>query len=124
VGAVKSAIHRGRARLQEPEGGSASLRPAPSAALVDRFVAAYNALDLAGMLSLMLDTGTVENVGCGVQIGREAFSGKDGWFHASVYGHREWPGLQYDSPRAQRASSAASRWRSAYQAQGAEAPSR
>jgi RNA polymerase sigma-70 factor (ECF subfamily) len=104
LGAVKAAIHRGRARLQEPEGGSASLRPAPSAALVDRFVAAYNQLDLAGMLALMLDTATVENVGCGVQIGREAFSGKEGWFHASVYGHPEWPEwLQYDSPRMQRA---------------------
>jgi RNA polymerase sigma-70 factor (ECF subfamily) len=104
VGAVKAAIHRGRSRLREPEGGSASLRPAPSAALVDQFVAAYNALDLAGLLGLMLDTASVENVGCGVQIGREAFSGKDGWFHAAVYGHPEWPAwLQYESPRMQRA---------------------
>jgi RNA polymerase sigma-70 factor (ECF subfamily) len=104
VGAVKAAIHRGRSRLQEPEGGSASLRPLPSAALVDQFVAAYNELDLAGMLSLMLDSAQVENVGCGVQIGREAFSSKDGWFHAAVYGHPEWPTwLQYESPRMQRA---------------------
>lgn len=104
VGAVKAAIHRGRSRLQEPEGGAASLRPVPSAALVDQFVTAYNKLDLAGLLSLMLDTASVENVGCGVQIGREAFSGKDGWFHAAVYGHPEWPQwLQYDSPRMQRA---------------------
>jgi RNA polymerase sigma-70 factor (ECF subfamily) len=104
VGAVKSAIHRGRSRLREPEGESASLRPLPSLALVDRFVAAYNALDLAGLLGLMLDTASVENVGCGVQVGREAFSGKDGWFHAAVYGHPEWPEwLQYESPRMQRA---------------------
>jgi len=104
VGAVKAAIHRGRSRLREPEGGSASLRPAPSVALVDQFVAAYNALDLAGLLSLMVDSASVENVGCGVQIGREVFSGKDGWFHAAVYGHPEWPEwLQYESPRMQRA---------------------
>jgi hypothetical protein len=52
----------------------------------------------------MLDTASVENVGCGVQIGRESFGGKDGWFHAAVYGHPEWPEwLQYDSPRMQRA---------------------
>jgi RNA polymerase sigma-70 factor (ECF subfamily) len=102
VGAVKAAIHRGRTRLSEPEGESASRRPAPSVALVDRFVEAYNALDLAALLGLMLDTATVENVGCGVQVGREAFSGKDGWFHAAVYGHPEWPEwLQYDSPRMQ-----------------------
>ena len=104
VGAVKAAIHRGRSRLREPEDGSASLRPAPSVALVDQFVAAYNVLDLAALLGLMLDTASVENVGCGVQIGREAFSGKDGWFHAAVYGHPEWPEwLQYESPRMQRA---------------------
>jgi RNA polymerase sigma-70 factor (ECF subfamily) len=102
VGAVKAALHRGRSRLREPEGESASHRPAPSTQLVDRFVAAYNALDLATLLSLMQDTASVENVGCGVQIGREAFSGKDGWFHAAVYGHPEWPEwLQYDSPRMQ-----------------------
>jgi RNA polymerase sigma-70 factor (ECF subfamily) len=104
VGAVEAAIHRGRSRLRESEGGPASLRAAPSAALVDRFVAAYNASDLTGLLDLMVDSASVENVGCGVQIGREAFSGKDGWFHAAVYGHPEWPAaLQYDSPRMQRA---------------------
>ena len=87
-----------------PRAGRRRSGPAPSAALVDRFVAAYNALDLAGLLGLMLDSASVENVGCGVQIGREAFSGKDGWFHAAVYGHPEWPEwLQYESPRMQRA---------------------
>jgi RNA polymerase sigma-70 factor (ECF subfamily) len=104
VGAVKAAIHRGRSRLREAEGEPASRRPLPSAALVDRFVAAYGAADLAALLGLMLDTGSVENVGCGVQIGREAFGAKDGWFHAAVYGHPEWPAaFQYTAPRMQRA---------------------
>jgi RNA polymerase sigma-70 factor (ECF subfamily) len=104
VGAVKAAIHRGRARLREIESEDATHRPAASPELVDRFVAAYNAKDLPALLGLMLDTGSVENVGCGVQFGREAFSGKDGWFHAAVYGHPEWPDwLQYDSPRMERA---------------------
>jgi RNA polymerase sigma factor (sigma-70 family) len=38
VGAVKAALHRGRGRLEEQEGGAASRRPRPSLALVDRFV--------------------------------------------------------------------------------------
>jgi RNA polymerase sigma-70 factor (ECF subfamily) len=104
VGAVKSAIHRGRTRLRDVDTDAAPRRASVSPALVDRFVAAYNASDLPGLLGLMLDTASVENVGCGVQIGREAFSGKDGWFHAAVYGHPEWPEwLQYESPRMQRA---------------------
>ena len=51
VGAVKSALHRGRARLRDAgdEGDAPSQRPRPSAALVDRFVAAYNAGDKAGL---------------------------------------------------------------------------
>jgi RNA polymerase sigma-70 factor (ECF subfamily) len=100
VGAIKSALHRGRERLSEDETGASAQRPAPATALVDRFVAAYNARDFQGLIALMLDTGSVENVGCGVQIGREAFSAKDGWFHAAVYGHPEWPAeMQYESPR-------------------------
>jgi len=38
LGAVKSALHRGRARLDEPEAPPESRRPSPSIALVDRFV--------------------------------------------------------------------------------------
>ena len=102
VGAVKAALHRGRARLGDESDVPPARRRAASRELVDRFVSAYNALDLAALLNLMLDAGSVENVGCGVQSGREAFSGKDGWFHAAVYGHPEWPEwLQYESPRMQ-----------------------
>jgi RNA polymerase sigma-70 factor (ECF subfamily) len=49
VGAVKSALHRGRTHLREPEGDGASPRPAPSAALIDRFVATYRAGDVQGL---------------------------------------------------------------------------
>jgi RNA polymerase sigma-70 factor (ECF subfamily) len=104
VGAEKSALHRGRARLREAEGDTASQRPRPSAALVDRFVAAYNASDKDGLIALMLDGGQIENVGCGMEFGRDQFPREDGWFHRAVYGHSEWPPeFQYDSTRLERA---------------------
>jgi RNA polymerase sigma-70 factor (ECF subfamily) len=103
VGAVKAALHRGRTRLREPEGESASRRPVPSVALVDRFVSAYHAADLPGLLALMLDTGSVENVGSSVDVGRAAFGRERGWFWHFVHGHPEWPAeFAYESPRLER----------------------
>ena len=86
-GAVKAALHRGRAHLREDDDGPGARRAAPPKVLVDRFVAAYNAKDFAALMELMLDHAAVENVGCGVQIGRDAYAGKGGWFHAALYGH-------------------------------------
>jgi RNA polymerase sigma-70 factor, ECF subfamily len=104
AGAVKAALHRGRGRLGEPEGGAASRRPRPSAALVDRFVSLYAKADVAGLVALMLDGGSVENVGCGLEFGRENFARKDGWFQRAVFGHPEWPAeLQYEGARLERA---------------------
>lgn len=104
VGAVKAALHRGRCRLDEPEGGAASQRPRPSVALVDRLITLYAAADVAGLVALMLDGGSVENVGCGLEFGRENFPSKAGWFHHAVFGHPEWPAeLQYSSSRLERA---------------------
>jgi RNA polymerase sigma-70 factor (ECF subfamily) len=103
VGAVKAALHRGRERLREPEGDRASRRPPPSAALVDRFVSLYSDRDVAGLVALMLDGGSIENVGCGVEFGREAFESRDGWFHHAVFGHPEWPApFRYESARIER----------------------
>jgi len=59
TGAVKAALHRGRARLREAEGAPASRRPAPSPELVDRFIEGCNARDLKGLTQLMLDGGSV-----------------------------------------------------------------
>jgi RNA polymerase sigma-70 factor (ECF subfamily) len=104
VGAVKAALHRGRGRLAEPDGGAASLRARPSLALVDRFVALYAKADVPGLVALMLDGGSIENVGCGVEFGRENFPREDGWFHRAVFGHPEWPAeLQYTGSRLERA---------------------
>jgi hypothetical protein len=100
---VKAALHRGRGRLGEPEGGAASQRPRPSAALVDRFLALYRAADVPGLVALMLDGGSIENVGCGIEFGRENFPREDGWFHRAVFGHPEWPAeLQYTGSRLER----------------------
>jgi RNA polymerase sigma-70 factor, ECF subfamily len=64
VGAVKSALHRGRARLEEMP----SMRPtdrAPSKELLDRFVAALNARDVAAVTDLLLDSTTLDVCGVG-----------------------------------------------------------
>jgi RNA polymerase sigma-70 factor (ECF subfamily) len=104
IGAVKAALHRGRDRLQEPEGGAASQRPAPSAALVDRFVDLFNAEDKPGLLKLVLDNAGVENVGVGYEYGYEAHRSKNSWFNGALGGHPEWPEeWQYESSRAERA---------------------
>ena len=103
VGAVKAALHRGRTRLREPEGEAASQRPVPSVALVDRFVEGYRAADIPGLLTLMLDTASVENVGSSMDVGRAAFARKPGWFDGLIHGHPEWPPqFAYESARLER----------------------
>jgi len=103
VGAVKAALHRGRTRLREPEREAAAQRPRPSVALVDRFIAAYHAADIPALLGLMLDSGSVENVGCSVDVGRAAFARKPGWFYKLVGGHPEWPPqFHYEAARLER----------------------
>jgi RNA polymerase sigma-70 factor, ECF subfamily len=103
VGAVKAALHRGRERLAEAEEGEAvSARPVPSRELVDRFVALYTAKDLHGLIALMRDGGSVENVGSGYEFGRDAFHSGESWFHRALFGHPEWPdAFQYEAARLQ-----------------------
>jgi RNA polymerase sigma-70 factor (ECF subfamily) len=105
TGAVKAALHRGRGRLQEPEGAAASRRPLPSPELVDRFIERYDAKDLKGLTQLMLDGASVENVGEALQFGRETFERSDrNILYKMIHGHDEWPPeFQPDSVRAERA---------------------
>jgi len=99
LGAVKSALHRGRERLRE---SAPPRRARASAELVERFVAAYNARNLEALLALMHDGGQVENVGCGLEYGADSFRTRQSWFHAALQGHPEWPAeLQYQAPRMQ-----------------------
>lgn len=94
TGAVKAALHHGRSRLREPEGGAASRRPLPSPELVDRFIALYDARDAKGLAALMLATGSVENVGQAIQRGADSFESKErNILRGLLYGHAgEWPG--------------------------------
>jgi RNA polymerase sigma-70 factor (ECF subfamily) len=69
VGAVKSALHRGRARLAAR--GADDAPGGASRALVDRFVAAFNARDVPAVTALLLETVTIEVHGVGGGRGRE-----------------------------------------------------
>ena len=99
VGAVKSALNRGRGHLREAELPAG--RPAASVALIDRFVAAYNAADLPGLVKLLLEDASVEQLGCAESSGRQAL--EEGFLTKAVYGHPEWPeAFQYESTRLER----------------------
>jgi len=87
LGAVKSALHRGRTRLRQSRTPGVSGRALASRELVDQFVDRYNARDLPGLLALMLDTASIDLIGLDVEAGREAFERKGGWFYHNLYGH-------------------------------------
>jgi RNA polymerase sigma-70 factor (ECF subfamily) len=70
LGAVKAALHRARAKLVEEPTSETPLQPAPGA--LDAFCTAFNAGDLDGLTSLLLDTAIVEVVGATTQYGPEA----------------------------------------------------
>ncbi len=69
TGAVKTALHRGRGKLVEPATNDA---PPPAPGVLDAFCAAFNAADLDGLTSVLLDTAAVEVVGATTQYGPEA----------------------------------------------------
>ena len=70
VGAVKTALHRGRGKLAEEPAPAAATAPVPAA--LDAFCAAFNAGDLDRLTALLLDTAVVEVVGATTQYGPEA----------------------------------------------------
>jgi len=76
VGAVKAALHRGRGRLAEAPDEGAD-RAAPSRAIVDRFVAALAAKDLATLEAICSSDVTAELVG-GAEL--ETFARSRGFF--------------------------------------------
>jgi RNA polymerase sigma-70 factor (ECF subfamily) len=103
AGAIKAALHRGRDRLVEPEGGVASRRPLPSTQLLDRFIERFNAKDVDGLVALMAEGGVAENVGNSVHIGLDPEEGAPHFFGKVVHGHSEWPAeFQYESRRVER----------------------
>lgn len=69
VGAVKSALHRGRAGLEEKRGAGRTRYRAPSREFLDRFCAAFNARDVNAVVSMLLDNTTYEVPGVGGERG-------------------------------------------------------
>jgi RNA polymerase sigma-70 factor (ECF subfamily) len=98
TGAVKAALHRGRERVRAP----AVRNPSPAPALVDRFIERFHAKDMPGLVALMLEGASAENVGNSVHVG----TGEEGvprFAHALVHGHPEWPSaIQWQSERMER----------------------
>jgi RNA polymerase sigma-70 factor (ECF subfamily) len=69
VGAVKTALHRARGKLVEPEEEE---RTTPAPAALDAFCEAFNAGDIEKVTALLLDIASVEVVGATTQYGRDA----------------------------------------------------
>jgi RNA polymerase sigma-70 factor (ECF subfamily) len=70
-GAVKAALSRGRGKLAEDRPMLPPRANAASAALVDRFIAAFHARDLAAVVDLLLEPVTWEVQGVGGERGRD-----------------------------------------------------
>ena len=103
IGGVKSALHRGRTRLQGGESEPVRQRMASTRGFVERFVAAFNAGDFSGLSKLLLENASAEVLGTGVSHGRDALSGRNGWLQAALYGHEPWAIEQRKPELAQRA---------------------
>jgi len=106
TGAVKSALHRGRKRLEQEgagEPGNAPVGTRPSIELVDRFVAAFNALDVEGLAALLLEDVTIEVIGIDRCVGRDRAAAPDGWIRKSLLGHEPWALASGTPSRLQRA---------------------
>jgi len=68
VGAIKTALHRGRGKLSEPVIEEPT---PPRPATLDAFCAAFNAGDIDRLTALLLDTSSVEVIGATTQYGPE-----------------------------------------------------
>jgi len=78
AGAVKAALHRGRAKLSQPAKEPAAAldlnRPSASSDLIERFVDAFNARDLGRLTALMREDANSEMVGMFIEHGGEAIA--------------------------------------------------
>ena len=70
VGAIKTALHRGRGKLADDIAPPVETAPVPGA--LDAFCTAFNAGDLDGLTALLLDHAVVEVVGATTQYGPAA----------------------------------------------------
>jgi RNA polymerase sigma-70 factor (ECF subfamily) len=82
-GAVKSALHRARSSLKRgQDADSLDTGRAVDAKVVDRFIAAFNARDVAAVKGLLLETVTIDILGDGGERGYDA-----NWFPFTFDGH-------------------------------------
>jgi RNA polymerase sigma-70 factor (ECF subfamily) len=91
VGAIKSALHRGREKLATPAIATGNCQP--SEALVDQFVEAFNARDLDRLTALLLEDSVAEVVGIGTSYGRKPI--RESSLYYSLF-------LEKGEPRAER----------------------
>ena len=99
TGAVKAALHRGRDRVREP----VVRHPSPSPELIDCFIERFHAQDVSGLLALMLEGASAENVGNSYHIGSDPSAGYPRFVRALVDGHPEWRAeIQWQSSRMER----------------------
>lgn len=83
-GAVKAALSRGRGKLAEERPQLPHRAAAASAELVNRFIAAFNARDMAAVVDLLLEPVTWEVQGVGGERGRDTIWLKVRLAHALV----------------------------------------
>ena len=83
VGAVKTALHRGRGKLIEVESSDTHV---PVSGVLDAFCEAFNARDIDRLTALLLDRAAVEVVGVHVGHGREV--ARRGVLEGMLYGSR------------------------------------
>ena len=91
AGAIKAALHRGREKLAEPR-PSRPVAP-PNAALLDRFVDAFNARDVENLAALLREDATAEVISIGTSRGRNRI--RDSEIYYSLF-------LEKGKPQAER----------------------
>jgi RNA polymerase sigma-70 factor (ECF subfamily) len=85
-GAIKTALHRARGKLAEPEAPEAQESKLPRQAALDEFCEAFKAQDLDRLTALLLDTTSVEVVGVHTEYGGSA--AREGVFQGMLFGAR------------------------------------
>jgi RNA polymerase sigma-70 factor (ECF subfamily) len=91
-GAVKAALHRGREKLAEDKTGMSPHGNPVSVELADRFVAAFNARDIAAVTALLLESTSFEVQGVGGGRGRRGIWVAKSIEHAAPVERRQFDG--------------------------------
>jgi RNA polymerase sigma-70 factor (ECF subfamily) len=83
-GAIKAALHRGRARLSDPDRDtSRARRNSPDTAVIDALAAAFSAYDIDRLTNLFLTDATSEVIGAVDEVGRDRI--RSGSLHHTLF---------------------------------------